>query len=301
MNATNTATNYWLEQIKTESKNAKEHSEKLLNRAEKLMHLRNYSPRTVSNYRAQIKEYLLYLNRDPSENDTSSIEDFLLRKKTILAAPTVNLFRAAISFLYRDILDLPKVIDPIPFMRRTKQLPKVYSIQEVEKILKALPFEQHRTILMTAYACGLRLSEIVDLKREDIDFERGLIWVRHGKGAKDRAIMLDIRLAENIKKLFNTTTPNKHVFISSYSKKPYSRRTVEKIFENACAKSGVPQKGGIHTLRHSFATHLLEQGTDLRFIQTLLGHSSSTTTEIYTHVSNRHLSKIHSPLININL
>jgi len=275
----------------------------LMERAGRELRLRNYGRSTQGNYLSNIRSYLSRLSREPGAGDTGAIREYLLelREKQGLAPRTVNLARASISFLYAEILGFPGVVPQLPRMRGQRSLPKVYSPGEVESLLKAPSFPPHRLVLMTAYACGLRLSEIRDLRRQDLDFDRGLLWVRRGKGGKDRAVMLDPGLAERLKAFTESKEGAAHVFTSSFSGKPYSRRTIEMIYHNACKKAGIRARGGIHCLRHSFATHLLEQGTDLRSIQVLLGHSSSRTTEIYTHVSARHITKIQSPLKQLNL
>jgi len=158
-------------------------------------------------------------------------------------------------------------------MKTGRTLPKVYSAKEMEHILSAITNQSHKLIIILAYACGLRLSEIRNMRLNDVDFDRNLIWIRSGKGNKDRTVMLD----ESIKPILLrhcAIDPNrKWLFISSHTGNRLSTRTISLIYEHACEKAGIPRKGGIHTLRHTFATHLLENGTDLRYIQELLGMS----------------------------
>jgi integrase/recombinase XerD len=185
-------------------------------------------------------------------------------------------------------------------MKTGRQLPKVYSEQQVEQIIKAPASLKHRLVLMLAYGCGLRLEEVRTVRSGDFDFDKILLRLRCGKGRKDRIVMLDPVIAETAQGFLKHRTVG-HLFTRDGSSEPLDRRTISKIFDNACAKAGVPKLGGIHTLRHSFATHLLEHGTDLRYIQELLGHASSKTTEIYTHVSARVIGNIKSPISNLKL
>ena len=149
--------------------------------------------------------------------------------------------------------------------------------------------------------CGLRLSELQNLQKQDFEFARGLLRIRQAKGKKDRMVMLDEVMLPALKTFINSVRGNHWLFEGQYPGTKISTKTISLVFDHACRKAGVEKKGGIHTLRHSFATHLLEQGTDLRYIQELLGHSSSKTTEIYTHVSNKVITKIRSPLAHIDM
>jgi integrase/recombinase XerD len=267
------------------------------------LRLKNYSVATGRNYLFYIRYYLDYLMRRPSALDTECIEKYLvfLRETKDYSPRTINLVAAGITFFYREILALPHIIGILPRMEVARSLPKVYSQQEVESIINVLPNPKHRLVLMLAYGCGLRLAEIQQLRAADIDWDRNVLWVRLGKGRKDRLVMLDPSIRDALKKHLAAMENPDRVFVSSYTGKILSRRSIQMVFENACKKAKVNRKGGIHSLRHSFATHLLEQGTDLRFIQELLGHTRSRTTEIYTHVTAHNLSKIQSPLEKLNL
>ncbi len=154
---------------------------------------------------------------------------------------------------------------------------------------------------LLAYGCGFRLNELRHLKHEDFEFDRDIINIRKAKGMKNRTVMLDPVLKSEVENYFKNTKGQLWFFEGQIPRQMMAPRTIELIYDHACQKAGVIKKGGIHCLRHSFATHLLEQGTDLRFIQELLGHSSSKTTEIYTHVSKSAITRIRSPLAKINL
>lgn len=177
----------------------------------------------------------------------------------------------------------------------------VLSKEEVANILSAVDNVKHRAILMTVYSAGLRVGEVVRLKLEDIDTDRMLIHVKGAKGRKDRYTLLSATTLEVISRYRRKYAPEKWLFEGVRDGRYLSTRTVEKILEHACEKAGIRKDISVHTLRHSFATHLLEGGTDLRYIQELLGHSHSKTTEIYTHVSTKSLGKIQSPLDTLKL
>jgi integrase/recombinase XerD len=168
------------------------------------------------------------------------------------------------------------------------------------RLLRALLNIKHRTVLALAYSGGLRVSEVTALKPEDIDLSRNLIYIRKAKGRKDRYTLLSKKTANLLKKYINAYKPEKWLFEGQNPANHLSIRSAEKVFENACKAAGIKKKVSIHCLRHSFATHLLENGTDIRYIQELLGHASSRTTQIYTHIAKRDFLKITSPLDRID-
>jgi integrase/recombinase XerD len=263
---------------------------------------RNYSRRTLKNYTAAVHQYLLWFKKKPSVSDVSEIKRFqiYLKEEKNYSPRTVNLISAAIQFFYINVLGLKLPIETLPRMKTGRALPKVYSEQEIEKIISSTLNPKHRLVLMLAYGCGLRLDEVRTIRSEDFDFAKNLLRLKKGKGQKDRIIMLDSIIKQTAQALLKQR-PAGYIFTPDGSNELLDRRTISKIFDNACAKAGVPKRGGIHTLRHSFATHLLEHGTDLRYIQELLGHASSKTTEIYTHVSAKVVGNIRSPISNLNL
>jgi integrase/recombinase XerD len=214
---------------------------------------------------------------------------------------TVNLVTASIQFFYLTVLKSRFPLETLPRMKTGRPLPKVYSEQEIGKIISSVLNPKHRLIIMFAYGCGLRLSELSYLKREDFDLDRDIINIRKAKGMKDRSVMIDAVLKPEIEKYLKMTEGQTWLFEGQTPGHKIATRTIELIYDHACRNAGVAKKGGIHCLRHSFATHLLEQGTDLRYIQELLGHSSSKTTEIYTHVSKSAITRIRSPIAKIDL
>ncbi|MBI4653963.1 MAG: tyrosine-type recombinase/integrase [Nitrospirae bacterium] len=206
----------------------------------------------------------------------------------------------ALKFYYGTMLK-KRFLYEIKRPRKDKKLPVVLSKEEVAKILNAVDNIKHKAILMIAYSSGLRVSEVVKLKAEDIDSKRMLIHVKGAKGRKDRYTLLSETVLETLRAYWRKYRPQKWLFEGAREGRYLSTRTADKIFVNACEKAGIKKEVSFHTLRHSFATHLLEGGKDLRYIQELLGHTHSKTTEIYTHVSTKSLGKIVSPIDTLNL
>ena len=203
---------------------------------------------------------------------------------------------SAIKFLFAEILDKPRIAIQLPRPNKEKKLPKVLSEEEVSRILAALDNNKHRAILFLTYSAGLRVSEVVNLKIIDIDSDRMLIYIRQGKGRKDRCVMLSEIALQELRRYFKEYRPLEWLFPGAKTDWHITERTVQKVFANACKIAKIQKQVSVHSLRHSFATHLLEGGTDLRYIQELLGHNSSKTTEIYTHVTKKSIQKIQSPL-----
>ncbi|MBD3393938.1 MAG: tyrosine-type recombinase/integrase [Chitinivibrionales bacterium] len=260
---------------------------------------RNYSRKTQRSYWTSVRAFLehekvmepLTIGRDMAARYLRYLFD--VRGYT---AATVNGIAAALDFYFEVVLGKAVKVDKVPRMKQPRRLPPVYSRSEVERILGVLSNGKHRCMLMLAYGCGLRVSELVSLRAHDIDWERGVIWVRGGKGGKDRSVMLGGRMREALHAHLGVSRDNRYVFAGQGDKGHISTRSAEKVYDGACRKADIRKRGGLHALRHSFATHLLEKGVDLRIIQELLGHSSSKTTEIYTHVSTKNIGGIESPL-----
>ncbi len=206
----------------------------------------------------------------------------------------------AVKFYYEKILNRPSISYLYKRPKNDKALPVILSEEEVSRLLKALSNLKHRTIMFVIYSSGLRLSELLGLRVNDLDFERMLIRVKSGKGKKDRYTILSSKLVPVLKRYINIYRPYIYLFEGQYGDR-YSAKSVQNIVGRAAKIAGITKHVTPHTLRHSFATHLLENGTDLRYIQELLGHSSSKITEIYTHVSKKNIEKIRSPLENIDI
>ena len=201
----------------------------------------------------------------------------------------------ALKLFFKTVEGLRLSPDAIERPRREHRLPHVLSKEEVKRLLEQTVNEKHRTMLSLIYACGLRRGELLALKLGDIDGKRKVLWVRGGKGAKDRMIPLSDKVLEMMRAYYKGHRPKVWLFEGAKAGERYSETSLQSVFKQACKRAGVNEKATLHWLRHSYATHLLEQGTDLRYIQELLGHKSSRTTEIYTHVSRRALERIRSP------
>lgn len=253
------------------------------NKIENQAKLKGFSKNTISNYVFHIKKYL-----ESGESPRKYLLSLINKKKS---DETIRNIGFAIKF-YLKIMGLNDYIE-FPNLKREKRLPIILSRQDIEKMIMSTKNVNHRLIIQIIYATGMRASEIVNLKWKDIDFKRNIIHIKLSKGKKDRIVMLSPKIKKNLKKL--TEIKKEHVFITTRKSK-YTTRTIEKIVSNAAKKAGIKNKITPHTLRHSFATHLLERGTDIRYIKELLGHSNISTTLIYTKVSNKDISKIKSPL-----
>ena len=209
--------------------------------------------------------------------------------------------RAAIVFLYEVALKQREKVSDLPRMKRPEQLPRVLSREEVAKILKVTSFLKHKALLMTAYSAGLRVGEVVRLKVSDVDSKRMVIRITAGKGAKDRDTLLSATALEILRQYFRAVKPKDWLFPGDDSNDHLSERAAQKVFHESLRRAGIIKPATFHTLRHSFATHLLEDGVDMRYIQELLGHGSIETTERYTHVTERGKQQIKSPLDNFKL
>jgi len=263
---------------------------------------RKYSYKTVKGYLYYNRDFLNFIGKKPSEINDSDIKDYLLHlaEEKQSATSTLNQAINALRFYYGIMLK-KKFLYEIKRPRKGKKLPIVLSKEEIANILSSADNVKHKAILMLIYSAGLRVGEVVKLKIEDIDSKRMLIHIKGAKGRKDRYTLLSETALEILRQYWRKYKPEKWLFGGVKEGRYLSTRTADKIFRNACEKAGIKKDVSLHTLRHSFATHLLEGGTDLRYIQELLGHTHSKTTEIYTHVSTKSLGKIMSPLDTLNL
>ncbi len=263
-----------------------------------LLKLKRYSSHTVSAYRSHLKLFFEYY---PDKKDTDiGLGDihkyllFLIQTKNV-STSYQNQAINGIKCYFELVLRFPRMKFEIQRPKREARLPKVLSLEEVYKILDQVKNLKHRCILMMIYSAGLRVSEAVNLKIADIDSKRMLVRVIQGKGRKDRNSLLSDQLLLLLREYYLAYRPKDWLFEGWHGYR-YNARSVQSVFEKALKESGIQKSASVHTLRHSFATHLLESGVDIRYIQELLGHESTKTTEIYTHVSNTQLSKIKSPL-----
>ncbi len=266
-----------------------------LNNTEQELKIRNYSLKTIKSYLYGLRGYFSFKGNDFTELDQEDIRNFLLHCEQKQISPqSRNLFLNAIKFYYRNVRKNYQKIE-IYFAKKPKSLPIVLSRNEVNKVLESLKNVKHKLLLSLAYGAGLRVSEVVSLKVQDLDFEELTVHIKQAKGQKDRISVMPESLTNSLKNLVAGKSGKDLVFASERGGK-LTTRTAQKVFENALEKSGIKKDATFHSLRHSFATHLLENGTDVRYVQALLGHANIRTTQIYTHVTNPSLKNIKSPL-----
>lgn len=266
-----------------------------LTRTEREMRIRNFSPRTRSSYLGMLKEYFGWKVDRLDVPDEENIRDFLLMKVERGSSPTTrNLFLNAIKFYYREVVRTERSID-IRSAKECKSLPVVLTREEIQRLLAATINTKHRMILALAYGSGLRVSEVVSLRIGDVDSDGLVLHLKHAKGAKDRITVLPEKLQADIRRLIVGKKKEDFVFESERGGR-LTERTAQKIFERSLVKAGIQKPATFHSLRHSFATHLLENGTDVRYVQELLGHANIRTTQRYTQVTNPQLKNIRSPL-----
>ncbi len=268
------------------------------------LRLRNYSPQTIKAYISNLRGFVRFIQPvHPRDATDEHIRKYLLHLIEVKRSPagTVNQVYNSLKFVFEQLYDRRFSFRGLPRPRQERKLPDVLNADEVVRILRAIRNLKHRTMIALTYASGLRVGEIVALQVEDLDVERGMIHIRQAKGKKDRYTILPLSLVGMLKEyvemyripssgwLFPGVVPKNHLAV----------RSIQHVLEKAVVAAGITKPVTMHTLRHSFATHLLEKGTDIRYVQELLGHQSLKTTEIYTHVSKRVLSKIASPIDDI--
>jgi len=268
--------------------------ENILDKTERVLKLRNYSPKTRKAYLLYIKEYVSFSKNKGIKDKRKAIEDFLLDKHSRGQSPqTVNLALNAVKFLYAEVLKDPQKID-LKFAKRSKKLPIVLSRADIRKIIEATGNPKYRLIIALGYGCGLRVSEVVVLRVADLDIDELVVHIKATKGKKDRISVLPDKLQNDLRNMIAGKDAGDFVFASNRGGK-LTTTSAQKMFRQSLAKSGVNKPATFHSLRHSFATHLLENGTDVRYVQELLGHSNIRTTQIYTQVTNPKLKNIRSP------
>jgi site-specific recombinase XerD len=257
---------------------------------------RKYSQKTVKMYVFYNRELCKTLQKTPPDITAPDITQYLvyLNKKN-LSASSMNLAISAIRFLYDEVLKRG-IVQEHHRPHHDKKLPVILSGSEILDILKCMTNSKHRLLLMITYSSGLRVSEVVSLKLTDLDCERQTVLIRSAKGRKDRYIMLSENVISLLREYCGTFHITDWLFPGQPAENHLSIRSAQRIFDQALAKAGIRKEVSIHSLRHSFATHLMENGIEIRYIQELLGHSSVRTTERYTHVAQRSVLKILSPL-----
>jgi site-specific recombinase XerD len=261
------------------------------------MTMRNFVEKTRNDYIRQVKTFTAFLGRSP---DTATAEDLrrfqLHQTRTGVRPPSINGSVAALRFFFTVTLDRPEMARHLIFVREPRKMPAVLSPEEVARLLEAAPGPKYKAALSAAYAAGLRVSEVVALKVSDIDSERLLLRIEQGKGRKDRFAMLSPQLLELLRDWYRIARPAVWLFPGRDPILPLTTRQLARTVHAAANMAGIKKRVTPHTLRHSFATHLLEQKTDVRLIQVLLGHAKLDTTMLYTQVATNVIRAVMSPL-----
>ncbi|MFA6918893.1 MAG: site-specific tyrosine recombinase/integron integrase [Patescibacteria group bacterium] len=258
--------------------------------------LRNYSPRTISAYLGCLKDYFLFLNSDPQNYNEDKIKEYLLKKQDKNnSSQTINLHLNAIKFFYHEILKMCQKMD-LKFAKTAQRLPVVLSREEINRIITSIKNKKHQLMIALAYGAGLRVSEVINMRVRDVLLEELVLCVRQGKGRKDRMTIFSEKLKAELYFLTADRPAEEYLFESNRGGK-LTERSAQKIFDKALSSTGIKKLATFHSLRHSFATHLLENGVDVRYVQELLGHANIRTTQIYTHVTNPAIRNIKSPLV----
>lgn len=263
--------------------------------------LKGYSTATLKTYRNEFSVFLKYLKEIPAQNSTiEDIRNYILFciNELKLSEATIHSRINAIKFFYEQVLKRERFLIAIPRPKKPSKLPKVIAPVDIKKLFESTPNLKHNTMLKLCYGLGLRVSEIINLKITDIDSKSMQVFIERAKGKKDRYVNLPESILPQLRCYFIEYKPKLYLF-EGQNGGQYSSRSAQQVFKNAMLKAKINKAVGIHSLRHSYATHLLEQGTDIRFIQELLGHSDIKTTLLYTEVSDKSIRKIISPLDNL--
>jgi integrase/recombinase XerD len=269
-----------------------------INRFKHYLQSKRYSENTIKTYVDALAIFLRFFHDKIIEEITNEDvinfnNEYILTKKLSSSYQNqiVNAIKLFFDKMQHNILDPELIHRP----RREKKLPHVLSKEEVKAILEASNNLKHKAMLSLIYACGLRMGELLSLIPSDIDSKRNIVLIRNAKGKKDRIVPLSAKILELLREYYKANKPKTYLFEGQIVGKQYAERSIQLVLKHALAKAKIDKPATLHWLRHSYATHLLESGTDLRYIQELLGHSSSKTTEIYTHVSTKNLQHIKSP------
>lgn len=269
----------------------------LIEKYYKLLHIKNYAPQTEKAYIHHLNLFLDYIkNAQIIEVNSKVLLDYFngLKQEKLFSYSSMKQSLAAIRFLYLAVLKKDIDFDFFIKMKKPNSLPNVLTINEVKKIIGSVANLKHKAIISTIYSCGLRISESVNLSIKDIDSSAMTIKIVNSKGKNDRYVMLSPKLLELLRDYFVEYKPRKYLFEGQLGDR-YSTRSIQQIFNKAVNAAGIKKRVTVHSLRHSFASHLLDNGTDIRFIQELLGHKHLSTTQIYTHINPVSVKKIKSP------
>jgi integrase/recombinase XerD len=262
------------------------------------LQLRNYAPRTVTTYVAAVARFAGFHGRSPEHLGPEPIRAYLLHlvQERRASWSTFNQAASALRFLYGVTLGRPEVVPHVPYGKKPQTVPTVLSRDEVRRLLEAVPAGRWRLMAQLAYGCGLRVGEVVRLRVGDVDSGRGVLVIRQAKGHKDRLVPLSPRLLEELRAYWRRARPAGWLFPGPGASGHASLGQLQRVCQRAVRAAGLTKAASMHTLRHSYATHLLEAGTDLPTLQKLLGHNQLTTTLRYLHVGGDHLRTTPSPL-----
>ena len=274
-----------------QEKEVQEHVQKI----KTALKLKDYSERTISSYLFFLIPFLRTIE-NPTTASLDQIEAFLADLIDKYSNKSRSLAVSSLRFFFKRIVDRPDIFVKLEVPKKEKKLPIVLSVQEVKDLINSAKNKKTRLIIKVLYSSGLRVSELVNLKPEDLDFEENIGWVRQGKGKKDRIFRIAESLSKQLQKYIDQTPENKYVFSLD---QPLTTRNIQILVKKAAKQAGIKKQTTPHTLRHSFATHLLENGANLLVIQQLLGHENLETTRIYTHISQEQIRKVESPLDNL--
>ena len=266
------------------------------------MTIRKFAPKTQHDYVQRVKNFAAFLGRSP---DTASFED-VRRYQLHLAAsgvgvPTINQTASTLRFFFKVTLGRPEIVEHTHAIHEPRKLPVVLSPEEVARLLDAAPGLKYKAALSVAYGAGLRATEVISLKVSDIDSKRMVIRVEQGKGGKDRYVMLSPHLLDLLRTWWKAARPRGWLFPGRAPAQPMTTRQLNRACHAAAQTAEINKRVSLHILRHSFATHLLEQKVDIRIVQVLLGHANLETTTLYTHVATKTISEVMSPLEHIAL
>lgn len=270
--------------------------QELLNKIANELKLRGYSQKTIKSYLICLTDYFKFIKNVKKDPDVDLIKKYLLKKQERgQAGQTINLYLNAIKFFYREICK--SAIDiSLKYSKISNKLPVVLSRTEIEKIINSIKNKKHQLLIALSYGAGFRVSEAINLKTKDINLDELTIHIKGAKGNKDRITIFPEKLSLQLQEVMVLHNANDYVFQSERGGK-LTERTAQKVFEKALNDAKIEKEATFHSLRHSFATHLLENGVDVRYVQELLGHANIRTTQLYTKVTNPSIRNIKSPLI----
>lgn len=288
-------------QSKANNKLSKENNESFQKYKQQLV-LKSYSPSTIRTYTNEFRHFLQTIGKVPADNFTiPRIKNYLQYcfEKLKLSENTLHSRINALKFYYESVLHKDKFFWEIPRPKKPSLLPKVISKEKIALLINSIENTKHKTIIMLTYACGLRVSEVVSLRIKHVDGERKTLFIEKAKGKKDRILSLSPNMLIMLREYYKQYRPKDYLFEGQFENKHLAERSIQQVLEKAKRKAGIIQDGSMHMLRHSFATHLLDKGIDVVFIQKLLGHNDLKTTLRYLHVTNKDLVNILSPLEDI--